>query len=274
MTLPAPTFDDLTGRTLYGEGLDDAGIAAWFASEEQGYFELTGGARENPTGAVHRHHALRHLPPRRYATALALGAADGGEYGIFAGQVDRFIAIEPGRGFWRDRIAGAPAEYRMPTPRGTIDLPDGVCDLACSFGVLHHIPNVSEVLAELARVLAPGAPLILREPIVSLGDFRRPRPGLTTHERGIPRALMGRMLAEAGFTVRAHSLAGFPGLQQIARRLGLRQVWDNRAFVLADAAASWLMAWNARYWRPRLWDKAAPTMGYWVAIRDPLPSTR
>ena len=97
-------MDDLTGATLYGEGLDDAALEAWFASEEDGYFQLTGGARENPTTAVHRYHALRHLPPRRYRTALALGAADGGEYAAFAGQVDRFIAIEPGRGFWCDTI--------------------------------------------------------------------------------------------------------------------------------------------------------------------------
>ena len=78
MALPPPTLDDLTGAALYGEGLDDTALAAWFASEEQGYFQLTGGARENPTTAVHHHHALRHLPTRRYATALALGAADWG----------------------------------------------------------------------------------------------------------------------------------------------------------------------------------------------------
>lgn len=267
MMLPPPTPDELSGRALYGEALDEAGIAQWFTSEEKGYFEIAGGIGENPTVAIHRHHALRHLPPGRFPTALALGAADGGEYAAFAPLVDRFIAVEPGRGFWRERIAGVPAEYRMPTMLGTLDLADGVLDLACAFGVLHHIPNVSSVLRELARVLKPGAPLVLREPIVSLDDFRRPRPGLTAHERGIPHALMDRMLQDAGFNLRHKSFAGFPGLQQVIRRIGITDPWDNPGFVAADALASRLTAWNARYWRPRLWDKAAPTMAYWVAQR-------
>lgn len=268
MPLPAPTNADLTGQTLYGEGLDEAGLAEWFAAEEQGYFDIAQGQGENPTGAVHRHHVLRHLPAgARFAHCLALGAADGGEYGAIAPLVERFTAIEPGRGFWRGEIGGKPAEYRMPTLRGAIDLADEACDMACAFGVLHHIPNVSEVLAELARVLKPGAPLILREPIVSLGDFRQPRPGLTAHERGIPHHLMDRMLAEAGFELERKSLAGFPGLQQIARRMGVSQPWDNPAFAAIDALAARLMGWNARYWRPRLIDKAAPTMAYWLARR-------
>lgn len=271
MPLPAPTFADLTGSTLYGEGLDDDGLAEWFASEEQGYFDLAQSQGENPTGAVHRHHALRHLPgAARFAHCLALGAADGGEYGAIAPLVERFTAIEPGRGFWRDAIAGRPAEYRMPSLRGAIDLPQGACDLVCGFGVLHHIPNVSEVLVELGRVLTPGGWLILREPVVSLGDFRAPRPGLTAHERGIPHRLMDRMLAGAGFAVKAKSFAGFPGLQAIARRLGINQPWDHPGFVAADALAARLMAWNLRYWRPRLRDKAAPTMAYWLAQRQTL----
>lgn len=270
MPLPPPEPDHLAGLRLYGEGLDDAALAEWFASEEQGYFALAGGRGENPVGALHRRHALRHLPPRRYAHALALGAADGGEYAALAPSVDRFTAIEPGRGFWRGEIGGTPAEYRMPTLRGAIDLPDGACDLACAFGVLHHIPNVSEVLAELGRVLAPGAPLILREPIVSLGDFRADRPGLTAHERGIPRALMAPMLDAAGFDVLAHSLAGFPGLPLLAARLGVADPWDRPGFVALDALLARLTGWNARYWRPRFRHKIAPTMAYWVAVRRPL----
>lgn len=269
--LPPPLPEHLRGALLYGEGLDDAALAEWFASEEQGYAELPEARGDNPVAALHRLHALRHLPPRFYAHALALGAADGREYAVFAPLVERFTAIEPGRGFWRPEIAGRPADYRMPAQRGTIDLPDGACDLACAFGVLHHIPNVSEVLTELARVLAPGAPLILREPVVSLGDFRQPRHGLTPHERGIPHHLMNRMLVEAGFEVVARSWAGFAGLPRVAARLGIANPWDSRGFVALDAALSRAMAWNARYWRPRLRDKLAPTMAYWVALRRPLP---
>lgn len=268
MALPPPTLDELRGRRLYGEALDADGIDEWFEDERNGYFELAGTDNgKNCTAALHRRHALRFLPRRRFPLALALGAADGREYAPFAPLVDRFEAVEPGRGFWREEIAGIPAAYRDPLPDGRIDLAEASVDLACAFGVLHHIPNLSAVLAGLARVMAPGAPLILREPIVSLGDFRRPRPGLTAHERGIPHRLMDTLLKQAGFEPVRKSFAGFPGLRQAALRAGIAQPWDSPGFVALDALVSRAMAWNARYWRPRLIDKAAPTMAYWVALR-------
>ncbi|MBW8784877.1 MAG: methyltransferase domain-containing protein [Novosphingobium sp.] len=261
---------ELLGLRLHGEGLDDADLAAWFADEQDGYFGIAGPAADDEAqqrSAANEYHLFRHLPPRRFACCLALGAAGGREYVGLAGRVERFVAIEPGRGFWRDTIAGAPAEYRVPTLRGTIDLPDGACDLAGAFGVLHHIPNVAEVLAELARVLAPGAPLMLREPITSLGDFRRPRPGLTRNERGIPHAMMDQMLAAAGFRIRRKRFVSVPGTRELPARLGLSNAWDNPAIIRLDAALARLTAWNARYWRPRLWHKLAARAAYWLAER-------
>lgn len=264
---PPPT-PELLGLRLHGEGLDDAALAAWFADEEVGYAAIAGeSSGESDNGECNRYHAFRYLGERRFDCCLALGAASGREYAPLAGRVGRFVAIEPGRGFWREAIAGAPAEYRAPTLRGTIDLPDGSCDLAGSFGVLHHIPNVAEVLGELARVLAPGAMLLIREPVSSLGDFRRPRPGCTRNERGIPPRMMDRMLAEAGFAIRARRYVDFPHSDTIAHRLGVERPWDNRWFVRLDHLVCTLTAWNARYWRPRLVDKLAPRTAYWVAER-------
>jgi SAM-dependent methyltransferase len=264
----APPTPELLGLRLYGEGLDDAALAAWFADEEEGYASIAGDEGED-SGASQSNsvHAFRYLGPRQFARCLALGAASGREYAGLEGRIGSFVAIEPGRRFWRPTIAGAPTEYRAPTSRGTIDLPDGSCDLAGSFGVLHHIPNVSEVLRELARVLAPGGMLMIREPIISLGDFRRPRPGLTRNERGIPPLLMDRMLAEAGFVVKARRFLDFPGSDTFAQRLGVARPWDRAWFVRLDHAVSRLMAWNARYWRPRLIDKLAPRVACWVAER-------
>ena len=264
----APPTPELLGLRLHGEGLDDAALAAWFADEQDGYAGLVGDyVEESGAGAANWFHAFRYLGERRFACCLALGAASGREYASFAGRVGRFVAIEPGRRFWRDTIAGAPAEYRAPTLRGTIGLPDASCDRAGSFGVLHHIPNVSEVLRELARVLAPGAMLLIREPISSLGDFRQPRPGLTRNERGIQPRTMDRMLVEAGFAVRKRRYVDFPHSDTLARRLGVSMPWDRRWFARLDHWASTMTAWNARYWRPRLIDKLAPRTAYWVAER-------
>ena len=78
---------------------------------------------------------------------------------------------------------------------------------------------------------------------------------------------MDRMLAAAGFAVKARRLLYFPGLDTVARRLGLARPWDHAWFVRLDHAVSCLTAWNARYWRPRLADKLAPRVAYWVAER-------
>ena len=268
----APLPDTLLGHRLHGADLDEAGIAAWFADEQNGYADLIGDGTpsedgEGAGGHAIRFHALRFLGARKFACGLALGAADGREYAPFAGRVDRFVAIEPSRRFWRGTIAGASADYRLPSLHGTIDLPDRSCDLAASFGVLHHIPNVAQVLGEVARVLKPGGPFLIREPIVSLGDFRRPRPGLTRNERGIPHTMLDAMLAEAGFAIRAKRFVNFPGTRELPFRLGMACAWDNRAIVRLDAALAGLTAWNARYWRPRLWDKLAPRSAYWIAER-------
>ncbi len=272
MVRQMPLPDELLGRRLFGEGLDDAGLAAWFADERNGYFGIVGDGSNRDdamrgTGACNQRHIFRHLPPGRFSCCLALGAANGREYAGLAERVDHFVAIEPGRAFWHRTIAGVPADYRTPTLRGKIDLPDGACDLAGSFGVLHHIPNVSEVLAELARVLAPGAPLMIREPIISLGDFRQPRLGLTRNERGIPHAVMDAMLQDAGFRIDAKSFIRFPLLHPVARSLGMDAPWESKAFVGLDTVLSQLMAWNIRYWRPQLWQKIAPTMAYWLAVK-------
>jgi hypothetical protein len=79
--------------------------------------------------------------------------------------------------------------------------------------------------------------------------------------------MMHRLLAETGFTVRARRFVNFPGARELPHRLGLASAWDNRWIVRLDAWLGRRMAWNARYWRPRLIDKLAPRAAYWVAVR-------
>ena len=269
----------MLGRVLHGEGLDDEGLTRWLEQETQVYsalkrnpWSLDDNAAALPSNAAfNQHYFVRHLPPGNFRCCLALGAASGSDYAMLRGRVDRFVAIEPVRGFWRETLAGAPAEFREPTLRGVIALPDESCDLAGCFGVLHHVANVSEVLVELARLLTPGGHLMIREPILSMGDFRKPRPGLTPNERGIPHQLMDRMLDRAGFDVARKNFVDFSRLDLVASRLGLRQPWQSPAFIRLDAVVSRLSAWNMRYWRPRLWHKFAPTTACWIAVKRHRP---
>ena len=89
--------------------------------------------------------------------------------------------------------------------------------LVTCFGVLHHIPNVSFVMSELGRVLEPGGVMLLREPVISMGDWRKPRRGLTKRERGIPLHLLQRIAVESGFEVIKQSLCMFPTTPRLFR---------------------------------------------------------
>lgn len=65
-------------------------------------------------------------------------------------------------------------EYREPTVSGKMLFPNDSFDLITCFGVLHHIPNVAYVMSECFRSLRPGGYMLLREPIVSMGDGANP----------------------------------------------------------------------------------------------------
>lgn len=61
-------------------------------------------------------------------------------------------------------IGDRPAPVFLPFDGRRIDLPDGSVDRVLVFHALHHVPNLDEVLAELARVLAPGGIVGCAEP--------------------------------------------------------------------------------------------------------------
>ncbi|MFO1522890.1 MAG: class I SAM-dependent methyltransferase [Kiritimatiellia bacterium] len=92
-------------------------------------------------------------------------------------------------------------------------------DLATCFGTLHHIPNVSQVLRELYRVMKPGGFALIREPAISMGDWTRPRPGLTRNERGLPFSWLTKTSREIGFQIRRSTACVFPAIGLIAHKL-------------------------------------------------------
>ena len=85
----------------------------------------------------------------------------------------------PSDAFTRQRVFGVPCHYVKPVESGNLPFDDACFDLLTCFGVLHHIPNVSHVVGELARCLKPGGYALMREPVISMGDWRQPRAGLT-----------------------------------------------------------------------------------------------
>jgi SAM-dependent methyltransferase len=267
---PLPDADVLAGRKLYGNDFDAARLAAWFAAEEYGFYELYGHDNayidgEFPFQAWARSDAAR-LGQRRFDSVLAIGCADGRELAALGLEIGKVIAVEPAERFWSDSLAGVPAEFRKPAIDGSLALADGSVDLALALHVLHHVANVGHVVAEMSRVLKPGGTLLLREPNASMGDFTRPRPGLTQCERGIPVGLMKGFIAEAGLELRQVTYRSTPGLPELAGKLGI-EAFNSDALVWLDEQLCKLTRFNDRYWRPRLWHKLAPRSVAYVAVK-------
>lgn len=263
--------EHLDGTKLYGNDLRGPDLQRWYDEEEHGFADLATGQYANAEGefeigtkAFNRWHGSL-LPARRFETCLAIGCANGEDVLSLELEIGRIIAIEPSRHWWKDQIGHVPAEYRAPTLEGDLELPDGSVDLAVAFGALHHVATVERVVSEMGRVLRPGGWLLIREPMNSMGDFRKMRPGLTRNERGIPRQLMMDFIKGAGLELVKTRPCSFQAINKVVQALGRRTAYDSPFLVRLDALASQLTLFNARYWRPRLIDKVAPTSMVYVA---------
>lgn len=254
------------GERVYGDDFSPAQIKEWYAQEESGYYDLT---QAHDGGYTYGYHALNHLhgfsclQGRVFDCCLVLGCARGDDVSPLAPQVRRFIAIEPAEQWWSDEIAGTPASFIKPAISGDIALPDGTTDLATCLGVLHHIPNAGHVLGEIARVMKPGGVFLMREPIVTMGDWRQPRHGLTRNERGFPLAWLDEKLADADFSIVRRRLCMFPASRRVGRLLR-NPIYNNRLLTTLDWMASSLFTWNLHYHRDTLFKKVAPASVFYV----------
>ena len=242
---------------LHGDDFTADQIAHWFEEERDASVELSGVDFPFYYRGLNDLHAWDRIEGR-LGTVLAIGCGNGKELEQIAARVDRFLAVEPAREWWGGNIGSVETEYREPIPSGAIDLPDDCIDNAVCFGVLHHIPNVSAVLGEIARVLKPGGRLFLREPISSMGDATSPRDGLTKNERGLPLPWLRHTTRALGLQSEYEAPCIFPVTAIIATRLGVEGPFNRHWIATLDALACRLLAWNIRYERPSLFSKIAP----------------
>lgn len=256
----------LRGKRVYGDDFSPAQIKEWYEQEEQGYYDLTRthGVYRYGYHALNRLHGFAHLQRRTFDCCVALGCARGDDVAPLAPQVRKFIAIEPAEQWWSDNIGGSPAAFVRPAVSGDIALPDSAADLATCLGVLHHIPNAGHVLGEIARVIKPGGVFLMREPILTMGDWRRPRRGLTRNERGFPLAWLDEKITDAGFRVLKRRLCMFPGTRRIGRVLRVGSTYNNRALTVLDWFVSSTLTWNVHYHRDTIFKKIAPSCVFYV----------
>ncbi|HTU65467.1 MAG TPA: class I SAM-dependent methyltransferase [Steroidobacteraceae bacterium] len=257
----------LSGQALYGDDFDASQVARWHADEREGYAALGAADRGRYKYAYHawnRRHAFRHLPPGKFGNALGFGAAYGDEFQPLASRIEAITIVDPSAAFRQDTVCGIPARYIAPASDGRLELADGSFDLITAIGVLHHIPNVSFVVRELARTLAPGGHLIIREPIVSMGDWRKPRPHLTRHERGIPLGILQSIVRGTGLDLVRTTLCGFAPVQK-AFALFRDDPYNSPLAAWTDALACRLVSWNLHYHARTLFQKLRPTSAFLVA---------
>lgn len=252
--------DFLSGKRLYGNDFGPEDLDRWYAEEAEGYADL--GAKERDSyhyeyHALNWQHAYRHLPDRGAWRILGLGSAYGEELRPMLDQAQSITILDPSSAFEHERLGDVPLQYVKPQVSGIIPIADDSFDLATSFGVLHHIANVGFVLSEIFRTLASGGYFVLREPIVSMGDWRLPRPGLTRNERGIPLDILRQLTRDAGFKMVRETLCDFPLTRPILGKFR-GDVFNDKTATIFDAAISQLFAWNIRYHATSNWQKLRP----------------
>jgi SAM-dependent methyltransferase len=260
------------GEALYGDDFTPSEIARWFEEEADAYSALGAADRESYRymyHALNHFHGFSQLPNTEIDHVLGLGSAWGLELLPLVGRAKRATILDPALSFADAALKGLPITYRRPNPSGIIDLPDASVDLVVCFGVLHHIPNVRFVLREIGRVLRPGRFLLLREPVVSMGDWRHVRRGLTKNERGIPYCMLHGFLREVRLDVVRAALVDCAPMTRVMAKFLRRDVFNSRSLVIIDAIISMLTRWNLRYHAVRPWQKIRPTSAFLVARKSP-----
>lgn len=264
-----PLADYLSGEMLYGDDFTPEQIDIWFKDEKEGYAELGAKNRETykyPYHALNSLHGFRYLTKSQFSHALGLGAAYGDEFLPLASEIEKVSIVEPSNAFASNVVCGIPATYVSPDPSGILPFAAGTFDLVTCLGVLHHIPNVTYVVSEISRSMCEGGQALIHEPIVSMGDWTRMRPGLTKRERGIPLHLFREIFKKNKLRIMHEALCVFPGVQRIGS-VGA-SVYNNSAWTIIDGILCRLFAPNLSYHAKTIWKKVRPTSVYFVVTKE------
>jgi SAM-dependent methyltransferase len=254
------------GKTLYGDDFSSDQIDAWFRAEAEAYYRLP---EERAPGVYAYHarnwrHGFRHLPSQPFEHILCLGGAYGDELRPILDRAKKVTILEPAGEFQVPRF-----EYVKPDISGRMPFADDSFDLVTCFGVLHHIPNVSTVVREMARCTRSKGWQLICEPSHSMGNWDKPRRLLTPHERGIPPAILRRIVEEAGLQIVRERRCMFSLTSRLQFLLSKKQfVFNTKWITVFDDYVSNLPIWSESYHATNLIQKLRPWAMFLVLRKD------
>ena len=261
------------GEAIYGDDFDVNQINKWFAAEKEGYSSLGTLELEDLNKNIYHYHQLNKLYGykhidyiKTFKNVLGIGAASGIEFDPIIDKIENLHILEPSDKLRVKKIKTLDIKYEEPTIEGVINFEDNKFDLITSFGVLHHIPNVSFVISEISRVLNYGGLFLFREPVVSMGDWRENRYGLTKNERGLPIKVLKKIILENNFEIieENYCFTLTTPLNKIFTRFCKTPIYYFKTYLLFDKIISRFLRSNIKYHTTNKFDKLYPQNVFFV----------
>jgi len=252
-----------SGKELYGDDFSQEEVCSWIKDEEEAYTNMkSDNIKQYQYNELNRHHGYSKLKNKTYETVLCFGGGNCHEILPVIEKIKKIYVIEPSSSYRSKTLNGKKLVYITPKSNGKIDADDNSFDLITCFGVLHHIPNVTSTIKELKRVLKKGGIILIREPTVSMGDWRKKRRGITKRERGIPLKIFNRIITKQNFKVIYKARV----LQPFARRgFGMvKNPLNSKLVTILDSLLSKTFSFNKKYHATRWYHKLQPQSIFYV----------
>ncbi len=260
----------LTGDKLFGDDFTIEQIQKWYEEEAEAYADLEDNKNRKDSDygyhELNKLHGFNKIKSETLDQVLGFGSAWGYEFAPIVSKINNLTIIDPSDNLVNNKIGHLTPKYVKPEVNGKLIFNENSFDLITCFGTLHHVPNVSFVVKELYRVLKPGGYLLIREPINSMGDWTKPRPGLTVNERGIPVSIFDAIFKEKGAKIvsKQYCLTMTSFLQRKIGNKINKKIFTYKSYIALDRFLSKLLKNNVKYDPNTKWERISPTSIFYV----------